>query len=167
MRTKKVPLISEKINFNEIIKFSNIDPNRGIMNFFIMINYRKIRSKIKGKDNFLKILLKDIGIKNTKKYSTIIVNDIKMDFTINLSKKYLNHINNINIINKEKNTNLTQPIIKLQRKNETNRDKSMEIKRNNNKFTYMRKQTSKFNSSNKDLNKTPSTSKTKLIFKNK
>ena len=87
MRTKKVPLISEKINFNEIIKFSNIDPNRGIMNFFIMINYRKIRSKIKGKDNFLKIQLKDIGIKNTKKYSTIIVNDIKMDFTINLSKK--------------------------------------------------------------------------------
>ena len=143
-----MPLISEKINFNEIIKFSNIDPNRGIMNFFIMINYRKIRSKIKGKDNFLKILLKDIGIKNTKKYSTIIVNDIKMDFTINLSKKYLNHINNINIINKEKNTNLTQPIIKLQRKNETNRDKSMEIKRNNNKFTYMRKQTSKFNNSN-------------------
>ena len=60
-----MPLISEKINFNEIIKFSNIDPNRGIMNFFIMINYRKIRSKIKGKDNFLKILLKDIGIKKT------------------------------------------------------------------------------------------------------
>ena len=160
-----MPLISEKINFNEIIKFSNIDPIRGIMNFFIMINYRKIRSKIKGKDNFLKILLKDIGIKNTKKYSTIIVNDIKMDFTINLSKKYLNHINNINIINKEINTNLNQPIIKLKRKNETNRDKSMEIKRNNNKFTYVRKQPSIFNSSNKDLNKTPSTSKIKLIFK--
>ena len=85
------------------------------MNFYIMINYRKIRSNNKSKVNFLKIWLKEVGTLTPKKYSSIIVNDIKLDFSIILKKKSLK----INII----------------KNNELN--KSTEIKRkNNNIFTY-------------------------------
>ena len=62
------------------------------MNFYILINFRKIRSNDTLKPNFLKIELKDIGIKGEKKYkSKTIVNDMKMDFSINLLEKALNY----------------------------------------------------------------------------
>ena len=58
------------------------------MNFYILINYRKIRSKDNTKDNFLKLAFKDVGTNGEKKYkSKIIVNDIKMDYSINLIPK--------------------------------------------------------------------------------
>ena len=99
------------------------------MNFFIMINYRKIRSKTKSKDNFLKILLKEVGITSPKKYSSIIVNDIKLDFSINLSKKSLNIKPVINKINN--NTLINPKKIKNEGKMDIMRDKSAEIRRNN------------------------------------
>ena len=99
------------------------------MNFFIMINYRKIRSKTKSKDNFLKILLKEVGITSPKKYSSIIVNDIKLDFSINLSKKALNIKPVINKINN--NTLINPKKIKNEGKMDIMRDKSAEIRRNN------------------------------------
>ena len=90
-----------------------------------MINYRKIRSKTKSKDNFLKILLKEVGITSPKKYSSIIVNDIKLDFSINLSKKDLNIKP---VINKINNNTI---IKKNEGKMDIMRDKSAEIRRNN------------------------------------
>lgn len=50
------------------------------MNVYVLINSRKIRSKVKSSLSYLKIVLKDV--KNNKKYSSIIVNDIKIDFTL-------------------------------------------------------------------------------------
>ena len=94
-----------------------------------MINYRKIRSKTKSKDNFLKILLKEVGITSPKKYSSIIVNDIKLDFSINLSKKALNIKPVINKINN--NTLINPKKIKNEGKMDIMRDKSAEIRRNN------------------------------------
>ena len=70
--------------------------NQGIMNFYIMINYRKIRSKNKSKENYIKIPLKEVGLISPKKYSLIIVNDIKMDFSINLSKKTFSEMKSLN-----------------------------------------------------------------------
>jgi hypothetical protein len=67
------------------------------MNFYVLINYRKIRSKDKNKDNYLKIALKDVGTNGEKKYkSKIIVNDIKMDFSMNLIQKAMNYTKNHN-----------------------------------------------------------------------
>ena len=138
LRTKKLPLISEKINFNnEIIRFFNINMNEGIMNFYIMINYRKIRSKFKTKENYLKISLKEVGNISPKKYSSIIVNDIKMDFSISLSKTISN-------INQKKPINKT--LIKKESKINIMKIKSEEIRKNNikndininNKFTYIK-----------------------------
>ena len=98
------------------------------MNFFIMINYRKIRSKIKSKENYLKVLLKEVGTTSPKKYSSIIVNDMKLDFSINLNKKPLNikpTVNNNTFIR------LNSKKIKNEGKMDIMRDKSAEIRRNN------------------------------------
>ena len=66
-----------------------------------MINYKKINSKIKSNENFLKISLKDIGGISNKKYSSIIVDEIKIDFSISLYKtgSINRKINNPNIDN--------------------------------------------------------------------
>ena len=98
LRTKKYPLLSEKTNFNnDLVKFVSVNATKGIINFYVLINYRKIRSKDKNKDNFLKIALKDVGTNGEKKYkSKIIVNDIKMDFSMNLIQKAMNYNKNKN-----------------------------------------------------------------------
>jgi len=97
------------------------------------------------KDNFLKLELKDIGLISPIKFSKIIVNDIKLDFSINLNP------------------------IKSERKNIINKDKSFEIKRNinnnnNNNFIYI-KQIYGFN--NKERNKTPDEKNFKIYFADK
>ena len=67
------------------------------MNFYILINSRKVRSKEKIKDNFLRIPFKYVGTKGEKKYkSKIIFDDIKIDFSINLIQKALNYNRNYN-----------------------------------------------------------------------
>ena len=58
------------------------------MNIYVLINSRKIRNKVKSNLSYLKIALKDI--KNEKKISSIIVNDIKIDFTISVISKSMN-----------------------------------------------------------------------------
>ena len=60
------------------------------MHFYILINYRKVISNDKSKENFLKIPFKNIDANHEKKFSSIIVNDIKMDFSINLIPKVMN-----------------------------------------------------------------------------
>ena len=91
-------MLSEKTNFNnDLVKFVSVNSTKGIINFYVLINYRKVRSKDKNKDNFLKIPLKDIGTNGEKKYkSKIIVNDIKMDFSMNLVQKTMNYTKNTN-----------------------------------------------------------------------
>ena len=86
-------MLSNKTNFNnDLIKFVSVNSSKGIMNFYILINFRKIKSKDTTKDNFLKIHLKDVGTNGEKKYkSKIIVNDIKMDFSMNLIPKTMNY----------------------------------------------------------------------------
>ena len=110
------------------------------MYFYIMINYRKIRSKNKSRENYFKLLLKEVGTLTHKKYSSLIVNDIKIDFSIYLCKKTLNQ--NPKKIIKTPN--------KIGGKIYIMRDKSAEIRRNNlkkqnnidynykNDFTYVK-----------------------------
>ena len=57
------------------------------MNFYLLLNFRKIKSKDKTKKNFLKVPLIDVGLNGEKKYRETIVNDIQMDFSINLIEK--------------------------------------------------------------------------------
>ena len=65
------------------------------MNFFILLDNKKIMSNDPTKDNFLKIAFEDIEDNSEKFYkSKIIVNDIIMDFSINLIQKAMNY--NIN-----------------------------------------------------------------------
>ena len=66
------------------------------MNFYILINLRKIRSKDTTKDNFIKIPLIDVGLKGEKKYIETIVNDIQMHFSIKLIQKSMNYKKNEN-----------------------------------------------------------------------
>ena len=112
----------------------------GIMNFYIMINYRKIRSKNKSKENFFKIKLKEVGNICPKKYSSLIVNDIKMEFSIQLCKTILNK--NIkkpiqkSFIKKESKINIMKIKSEEIRKNNINNIKN-EIN-NSNKYTYIK-----------------------------
>ena len=117
------------------------------MYFYIMINYRKIRCKNKSKENYLKVPLKEVGTISPKKYSSIIVNDIKMDFSMFLSKKFLNLKPVINYAANNKtylNLNrLNSKRIEPERKINIMRDKSAEIRRNNvrnnkNNYTYVK-----------------------------
>ena len=62
------------------------------MNIFILINSLKIRSIDNKKVNYLIIPFKNIGTSGEKFYkSETIVNDIKMDFSINLIQKAMNY----------------------------------------------------------------------------
>ena len=65
------------------------------MNFFILINGRKLRSKDRTKNNFLNIALEELKTDEEHFYKNeIIVNDIKMDFSINLIQKTMNYAKN-------------------------------------------------------------------------
>ena len=69
------------------MRIFNVNSSTGIINVFILINFRKVKSKKKGIKNFLKVLLEEVGTDSPKQYSSIIVNDIKMDFSIKLYQK--------------------------------------------------------------------------------
>ena len=79
------------------------------MNICVLVNSRKIRSKDVSNPGYIKFALKDI--KNEKKFSTIIVNDIKIIFTINVITKarYFNKskTGNLKNANKPKITNIS------------------------------------------------------------
>ena len=94
--SKKFPMISDKTNFNnDLVKFVSVNATKGLMNFYILINSRKVRNKDRMKNNYLKIALKDVGTKGEKKFtSKTIVNDIKMDFSIHLIPKIMNYSKN-------------------------------------------------------------------------
>ena len=130
---------------------------------YVMINCRKVQSKTKLKENYLKIPLKEI-ITSPKKYSSmIIVNDIKMDFSISLSKN-----TELNITSTEKNNenikkeiSPAKPAIrkfdKKESKNEIMKEKSSEIYKHNMKNINTMKEKEKekegnnLNNSNKNI----------------
>ena len=88
-----MPIIGEITDFNNnIVRIFNVSSTKGIINIFILINFRKVKSKKKGINNFLKVLLEEVGIDSPKQYSSIIVNDIKMDFSIKLYQKKMTFI---------------------------------------------------------------------------
>jgi hypothetical protein len=74
------------------VRIFNVSSSKGIVNIFILINFRKVKSKKKGINNFLKVLLEEVGIDSPKQYSSIIVNDIKMDFSVKLYQKKMTFI---------------------------------------------------------------------------
>ena len=74
------------------MRIFNVNSTKGIINIFILINFRKVKSKKKGINNFLKVLLEEVGTDSPKQYSSIIVNDIKMDFSIKLYQKKMTFI---------------------------------------------------------------------------
>ena len=107
------------------------------MNFYVMINYRKIRSRSKSKENYIKLPLKEVGTLSPKKYSLIIVNDIKMDFSINLSKKKNSEIKSLK--SNEVLNRLNSKKIKKESKAEIMKEKSEEIRKNNIKKENIKK----------------------------
>ena len=94
-----------------------------------MINYKKINSKTKSNENFLKISLKDIGSTSNKKYSSTIVDEIKIDFSISLYKtgSINRKINNPEI----DNINIASTIDKTQNQSNDTNNVTKENKENN------------------------------------
>jgi len=81
-------------NFNNnIVKFVSVNNKKGILKIFALIDFRKVTSKIRTRGNFLKIDLKVLGTNAPKRFSSIIVNDIKIDFSIHLIPKAMNNTN--------------------------------------------------------------------------
>ena len=68
----------------------SVNSNKGVLNVFILINSKKVKSKNR-ENNFLRIPFEEVGTDGPKQYSSKIVNDIKMDFSINLVPKILNY----------------------------------------------------------------------------
>ena len=84
------------------------------MNIFILLNNQKILSNDRTKDNFLRIPFEDIEDNGEKFYkSKIIVNDIRMDFSINLIQKVMNY--NINETS-DSTINIRPTTIRIERK---------------------------------------------------
>ena len=91
LRSRKIPLTREFAFFqNDIIRFVSVNSNKGVLNVYILINSKKVKSK-KGENNYLKIPFEEVGTDGPKQYSSIVVNDIKIDFSINLVPKILNY----------------------------------------------------------------------------
>ena len=103
------------------------------MNFYILINLRKIRSKDTTKDNFIKIPLIDVGLKGEKKYIETIVNDIQMHFSIKLIQKSMNYKKNenesdIKITIKSRGMRINRRNIKSKPNNSFEKKKVLDIK---------------------------------------
>ena len=134
LRSKKFSVISEKTQFNnDIIKFSSVNIIKGIINFYILINSKKIESKDKNKNNFLTIVLKEVGANIEKKYkSKLIVNGIKMDFSIHLISKADNNTrnmpNNLNMSLKPRQIKMEKPQNEMKVDRKKTMDKRVEKK---------------------------------------
>lgn len=91
LRSRKIPLTREYAYFkNDIIIFVSVHSDKEILNAFILINAKKFKSKNGGNNN-LRIPFEEVGTDGPKQYSSIIINDIKMDFSINLLPKIHNY----------------------------------------------------------------------------
>ena len=81
-------------NFNNnIVKFVSVNNKKGILKLFALIDFRKVASRSRSRGNFLKIDLKILATNTPKRFSSIIVNDIKIDFSIHLIPKTMNNTN--------------------------------------------------------------------------
>ena len=73
---------------NEIIHFFNIDSMESIIYIYLEIDGKKMKSE-SDKQNFYKLILKDIGIKNEKKeINCIIVDNIELKILIRIYSKF-------------------------------------------------------------------------------
>ena len=121
-----MPIIGEITDFNNnIVRIFNVNSHTGIVNVFILINFRKVKSKKKGIKNFLKVLLEEVGTDSPKQYSSIIVNDIKMDFSIKLYQKKMTFIRQRSSIQISSKNNTIKDIEKEEdKKNDRKKTKS-------------------------------------------
>ena len=79
-------------NFNNnIVKFVSVNNKKGVIKLFALIDFRKVLSRNRSKSNFLKIDLKVLGTNAPKRFSSIIINDIKIDFSVHLIPKTMNN----------------------------------------------------------------------------
>ena len=81
--------LNEEINFkNEIIHFFNIDANNSNIYIYLEIEGKRIKSE-KSKDNFYKLILKDINTRNIKKELNFnILEGVELKIAIKLITKY-------------------------------------------------------------------------------
>ena len=87
-KTKEFQLAEETTFKNEIIHFFNIDAMNGAINIYLEIDGKKAKSE-KSKINFHKLILKDIGLKSTKKeINFFIVEDVELKILIRIINKY-------------------------------------------------------------------------------
>ena len=87
-KTKEFQLAEETTFKNEIIHFFNIDAMNGAINIYLEIDGKKAKSE-KSKINFHKLILKDIGMKSTKKeINFFIVEDVELKILIRIINKY-------------------------------------------------------------------------------
>ena len=87
-KTKEFQLAEETTFKNEIIHFFNIDAMNGTINIYLEIDGKKAKSE-KSKINFHKLILKDIGMKSTKKeINFFIVEDVELKILIRIINKY-------------------------------------------------------------------------------
>ena len=118
----------------------SVNSDKGILNFFILINSQKVENKDKSKKNLIKLALKDVGTEEEKKYSAIIVNNIKMDFSVKLIHKIMNY-------NKDDSSNGKNITIrpKIQRifRNDKKRDKELPVKIHERKRSFEAEKKSK------------------------
>ena len=146
------------------------------MNFYVLINYRKIRSKDKNKDNFLKIALSEVGTNGEKKFkSKIIVNDIKIDFSMNLIQKTMNYTKNNNKVSDIK-VAIKPRAVKLEKKDKekgketVKKEKSFEKKKTGemkSKLPIFRRTVKAITVANKmrSVSNTTRTKKSNIIYK--
>ena len=87
-KTKEFQLSEETTFKNEIIHFFNIDAMNGTINIYLEIDGKKVKSE-KSKINFHKLILKDIGMKSTKKeINCLIIEDVELKILIRIINKY-------------------------------------------------------------------------------
>ena len=118
----------------------SVNCDKGILNFFILINSQKVENKDKSKKNFLKLALKDIGTEEEKQYSAIIVNNIKMDFSVKLIHKVMNY--NKNDSSSGKNITIRPKIQRIFR-NDKKGDKELPVKIHERKRSFEAEKKSK------------------------
>jgi len=117
IKTKEFQLNEENLFKNEIIHFFNIDSFTSIINIYLEIDGKRIKSE-KSKKNFHKLVLSELEANNQKReINCVIVEDAELKILVKIISKYTrffrkqsNFVQYINEINK-KGRKISQPSI--------------------------------------------------------
>lgn len=87
-KTKDFQLSAETTFKNELIHFFNIDTNNSTLYIYLEIDGKRMKSE-KSKNNYYKLLLKDIKANNVKKeINCLIIEDVELKILIKIISKY-------------------------------------------------------------------------------